>query len=199
MHFTRRFATLVGALAVCAALGLARPAEAQRALTQEIVESANLTQGDRDRIRTHVESNRSGLTGDETAIRRARTELVEPMISGRPSVAFRIEYSRALEPVLQPLITDSRDIVAANALQVLGELATPGSTSLLVRGLSDPRPSVRYAAAFGYQRLFWNLKHATPALSQNDAVVAWARSAGSGTEADLYVLEGTSGSLSRRR
>ncbi|MBL8990290.1 MAG: HEAT repeat domain-containing protein, partial [Phycisphaerae bacterium] len=67
---------------------------------------------------------------------------------------FRVEYAKALLPVIDPLTQDARDQVAANALRIAGELATTNSVPPIIRALKDQRAAVRYAACYAAGRVF---------------------------------------------
>jgi hypothetical protein len=160
--------SLLVCLAIAALAAGAPRANAQTCFPPEVAESS---QPDRERIRQCVEANKDGLAGDADQIRRSRRALSAPFENpARTSVMFRVEVSRHLTPVLRPLISDSRDLVAANALQLAGEVATVDSISLIPPALEDPRPPVRYAAAYAYKRFFDQVRLSTPAVQAADAV-----------------------------
>lgn len=90
----------------------------------------------------------------------ARHVILEPLGVTGVSVAFRIEYSQQLLDGLKKLAADNKaggaggEPAALNAIRVMGELATGESLKSLKDILADPRPSVRRAAAFAYERTF---------------------------------------------
>ena len=83
--------------------------------------------------------------------------LIEPLMNPRVTVDFRIRYTAALVPVLEPLLSDKSDLVASNAVLIAGELATPGGVEKVVQVFADSRPTVRFSAAYAAQRTFENL------------------------------------------
>lgn len=119
-------------------------------------------------IAAAVQQHAPGLTGDDAAIKSARGALLGPLGCSSPATGagFRVEYAKALVPVLTPLTGDARDQVAANALRIAGELATSSSLPLISTGLKDKRSSVRYAACFAAGRVFEAIRLSPPAVGQ---------------------------------
>lgn len=182
-------------LSLCATLGVAlgagAPGLAQPCFPRTIVESVSLSQADKDKIKQCVEANRDGLSGDKDQIKKSRKALAADFDNpANVSVSFRLELSKLLLPGLTPLVNDKTDLVAANALQIAGEVATADSLGLLARGLTDPRPAVRCAAAYGYKRLFDQLRQSSPAFQPVDAIKACNEVAARiAAEKDPHVLE----------
>lgn len=151
---------------------------------------------DKAAISAHVDANKSGLSGDSEAIRRARTNLALPLRDVSASAAFRTEYASVLAPILGNLIADARDEVAANSLRLAAELGTSQGLGLLDRGLTDKRVAVRLMAAFGYGRLMGTIGGGNRAIlaSQATAAVATLKSA-LANEKDAMVADGLLSSL----
>lgn len=183
------FLVVLGTLALPVAT---RAQPGQPCATPAMAESITLSQADKDKLRACVESNKEGLAGDADQIKRARRAVGGIFDSGANiSVSFRIEMARVLIPVLKPLIADKRDIVAANALQLAGEVATTDSIPLLTEGLASKNPAVRYGAAYGFKRLFDQLRSSSPAFNRSEALAACnAVAAAVAGEKDARVLEG---------
>ncbi|MBX3357797.1 MAG: hypothetical protein KF745_05145 [Phycisphaeraceae bacterium] len=165
---------------------------AQPCIPSEIVQKISLTESDRQSIRSCVNTIKDGLAGDDTQVRRARSAIVDLFRARNASVAFRVELGRMIEPVLAPLVADKRELVAANALQVAGEVGTQACLTLALRAMDDPRPAVRYAAAYACKLTFEGLRDPTGAAVQAaDVARALREIAGRmATEKDPRVLEG---------
>ncbi|MCW5766330.1 MAG: hypothetical protein KIT68_10190 [Phycisphaeraceae bacterium] len=116
--------------------------------------ASNIDSGARAAIAAHIDQHRPGLSGDDLAIKAARSAILRPLQCNEVSLQFRVEYAKALLPVIDPLTQDTRDQVAANALRIAGELATTNALPLIARGLKDQRSAVRYAACYGAGRVF---------------------------------------------
>lgn len=71
---------------------------------------------------------------DAEEVEQARQELMRPLRAvGRPSPAFRFEYSTVVVPALEPLLkNDSRPHATLNAAIVLGELASRSALNALI-------------------------------------------------------------------
>lgn len=189
---TRRFL-----LAAAPALMLAVPglSSAQpRCISTATAQSASMTEAQKQEIQRCVEQQQAGLASeDPAAIRRARDQLEQPLLESGVSIPFRIEYTRQLLPVLKNLAKNPRDIVAANALHLAGELATPTAADLLTdTGLRDPRPAVRYAAAYGLKRAFEQIGASSSTVFQPSDAQKAIRAIGSviAQESEPHVLEG---------
>lgn len=150
MHVSRTIA--VAALAVAALLGRAHA----QGVNCDMAGATDVSDSAKAAIAAHVHANGAGLAGDDAAIRKARSALLGPLRCNAVSLNFRAEYSRALLPVLAPLVQDAngKDQPAANALRLAGELATPQSVPLITKAMTDKRSSVRYAACFAAGRVF---------------------------------------------
>jgi len=190
--------TRVLALAALVLGAVVSPAAAQlRDLPAQLIQQGtNFAEPQREQVRQYVEAFKADLSGeDPMAMKRARAKLEEPLNNPQVSIAFRIEYGRHLLPVLETLARSDRDILAANAMHLAGELATPIASDLLMAtpgvGLNDQRAPVRHAAAFGLKRTFEHLRATSPVFQERDAVrVIDALARRIATEEDPYVLEG---------
>lgn len=192
---TRRF-LLAAAPALMLAvpgLSLAQP----RCISPATVQSASITDAQRQEIQRCVEQQKAGLSSeDPKAIQRARDQLEQALLEPGVSISFRIEYTRQLLPVLNDLAKNQRDIVAANALHLAGELATPAASDLLRgaalgTGLRDPRAAVRYAAAYGLKRTFEQVEASSSVFQVTDAENAIKDlGAAIAAEKEPHVLEG---------
>jgi hypothetical protein len=87
-------------------------------------------------------------SGEPTAIRQARMDLLGPLHHAEIDGSFRLQYSGALgQGGLATLATDNDALVAINAIVIAGELATQLSVTILERALGDSREAIRYEAA----------------------------------------------------
>lgn len=87
-------------------------------------------------------------SGEPTAVRLARMDLLVPLHNPEIDGSFRLKYSGALgQGGLATLATDNDSLVAINAIVVAGELATQLSVTILERALGDNREAIRYEAA----------------------------------------------------
>ena len=146
-----------------------------------------------EQIRGYVESYKADISStDPIAIRRGRAALESPLTNPAVSITFRIEYGKVLLPLLQTLAASPEEILAANAMHLAGELATPLASDLLTqRGLNDKRPAVRHAAAYGIKRTFEHIRTTSPVFQAQDTrPVIDALSRRIASETDPYVLEG---------
>ena len=160
-------------------------------LAATVVESSDVTSGQRDAVKQFIDAHKDGLKGEATEIRRSRNALLEPLRNPRITVAFRLEYTRQLTPVLRPLVSDVNDVVAVNALRVVGELATASSVELLTEALKDKRPGVRYIAASGFENTFQAMQRSVPAVGGSQALrMVDTLKAAIASEKDARVLEG---------
>jgi predicted metallopeptidase len=134
-------------------------AHGQQGLGEAVTEAARLSDDNQRQIQQFVDQHKADLAkaAEPAAVRAARVRLIEPLVKPTVSVEFRLAYSTALVPVLEPLVADKSDFVASNAVQVLGELATPRAVDQVTRALSDKRAAVRFSAAYAAQRTFENL------------------------------------------
>jgi hypothetical protein len=104
--------------------------------------------GEMQQIAEHVKQHAADLKNPEATKRRtARDRLLEPLGLTGVTVSFRQAYSRELTGQLKPLVEDSNDAIAINALRLAGELATEGAMDLVLPLLSGQQASVRFAAA----------------------------------------------------
>lgn len=167
---TPRRTVLLSRLAACVLfVGVgALPAAAQPAdLPPQVVTQAKLSDEDLKQLTAFIERYKAQLANDKdrNAVKVARVRLIEPLMNPQASVDFRIRYSEALSPVLEPLVKSTSDFIASNAVQILGELATPRAVERITAVLADKRPSVRYSASYAIQRVFENLLRSNPGLT----------------------------------
>jgi hypothetical protein len=171
---TIRRTVLLPRLAACALLvGVAAsPAMAQLSIPDAVLTSPRLSDDDAKVLQAYIDKYKANLDkdADRNAVKVARNYLVEPLANPGVSVDFRIRYSGQLITVLDPLLKSTSDFVASNALQILGELATPGAVEKIVPMLADKRPTVRFSAAYACERVFENLMpNRSPGLTSTQA------------------------------
>jgi len=180
-------------LALCAAL-IAAPDAAAQGLADQIVQAPQLDAQARRTLDQFVRERVALLeSASPEAVEQARRELTEPFRRQgvRASVAFRLGMSDALAGALERLAQHESDFVAANALLVAGPLATGDGVTALQRGVDDPRPSVRYAAAVGAAELVEALGKGDDALPEAQAAQAVAMLAEAlSAEPDPVVVDG---------
>lgn len=109
---------------------------------------------DQQQIGALVASAAQELGSDDASVsQRGRDRLLTPLLCPGVSVAFRLEYGKAVEPAMAPMVTAQNDRVAVNALRVLGELRTSGSIRMLGQALQSDRAVIRFGAASGFRTL----------------------------------------------
>ncbi len=155
----------------------ALPAAAQQGLPPGLpTQTTAPTGADVEAIKKFVADRSPDLSGggdgpigaaEAARIKRARTELLEPLADDRVSPLFRIEYSRQLEPVLSKLAADPRDQVAVPALLIAGELATEQGVAIAEKQLAAKLAVIRFAAASAIGQTFEALRRSSPALVEN--------------------------------
>lgn len=174
---------------VFAAIGVAT-AWAQP-INGEMVKRGDLDGAAKAAIAGHVAQHKSGLSGDDKAIKDSRSALLGPLSFPDVSVQFRVEYSKSLLEAIDPLVSDPRDQVAANALRLAGELATSNSLPLITRAFKDKRAPIRYAACFGAGRMFDCIKTQAAAMAAADFELLFDELAAfMARESDPYLLDG---------
>jgi HEAT repeat protein len=152
-------------LGLCLFVAGAPHARAQGStLKPTTITSPDLTDDQKAEIKGFVDANKEGLMGDPLEIKKSRNTLLQPFKNQQVSVAFRLEYTRDLLPVLRPLLAAENEVKAVNAVRVAGELATAGSVELLTDALNDKREGVRYAAASGFENTFKAMQGTVPVL-----------------------------------
>jgi len=155
-------AVVVGLLAV------PLPGARAQTLPDDMLRASQLGTAQRATLRQYVRDRLALLnSGDAQNVSAARRELMEPFRreSVRAGVVFRLAMSDALGGEMAQLIQGDDDLVAANTLFIAGALATGDGLAALNLGLSDPRPSVRYAAASGFATLIATLASGDDALT----------------------------------
>lgn len=190
MNLHRLFAVVcvsLGTLAVDVPNAWAQSA----ALAETIVTSSDLTADQREAVKQFVDAYKAGLSGSAVEIKRSRNALLEPLRGARVTVAFRLEYTRQLTPVLRPLITSTNEVVAVNSLRVAGDLATASSVEMLADALKDKRVGVRYIASSGFENTFQAMRRTVPAVGGAQALRTMdTLKAAVKVENDPRVLEG---------
>lgn len=156
MNFTRtlprvrpqsRVTVLVRALSIGGALLLASPLVAQ-SLPPEVTSAPTLAGDAAKRIAEFASAQLARLKGTDHQEREAaRDDLLAPLDGAGVSLAFRLEYSKALAAELGRIAQSTDDHAAVNALRVSGRLGTPQGVDTLRNALKDARPPVRLASA----------------------------------------------------
>lgn len=138
---------------------------AQSPLPESIPTSASLSDNDRSALVQLIEESRPGLSGTSEQIKRSRNALIAPLRVRGITGTFRVEYSRLVVPVVQPLAKSEKEEVAINAVRIAGEVATRQALDVLDEAIKDSRPGVRMMAALGYVRAFGTAREgATPLI-----------------------------------
>jgi hypothetical protein len=142
---------------------------AQTGVPDDLIHKNEISAGDRQTIKTVVDANKAGLSGTAAEIKKAREVLVAPLEKDGVSVPFRVAYSNALIEAggLAALATDKNDLIAANALRIAGQGATGNTMKIVLDGLKDARPQVRYAATVAARAAFTAARN-NPALSPDE-------------------------------
>ncbi len=120
-------------------------------LTRDFVSASSISADERDALREWASAQLERLrTGDQPTREQARQSLLSPF-DGRaqPSIAFRLEYARAIAPDIRRLVTDDSAPRAIAALLIAGKCGAPEMIDPLERALDDDRASIRGAAAAG--------------------------------------------------
>src|SRR5262249_53979445 len=142
-------------LSLCVVLlGVCPPtAVAQQSLPDTIVTKPTApTSPEEAQIKAFVDQHASDLGAAEPAkIKRARQDLLEPLLNPNVSSTFRIAYAKALEPSLSQFTSEKRDtdVVAINCLFIAGELATEQGLSVVEKQLNNADAVIRYSACRG--------------------------------------------------
>ncbi len=168
----RRTAPATRLLALGAALFMPLAgAFAQNAIPEELLRKQEIGDADRQIIRTYVELNKGGLAGTAADIKKSREALVTPLEKlGGVSVPFRVAYANALIEAggIEKLAANKdNDLIATNALRIAGQAATGNTLKVILDGLKDTRPQVRYAATVAARAAFTAAK-TNPALSADE-------------------------------
>ena len=131
-----------------------------------ITKTAQLTPDEVRTVNQYAEQAAQNLSSDDpSAIGTARERVLSPLSTRGIGVPFRLAYSNAVCPVAEPLTSNDDELIAVNALRVLGEVGTDRSLNALERSLDHPAVAVRYTAAYGLLRTFEALSKETPAVS----------------------------------
>ncbi len=73
---------------------------------------------------------------------------------GGVSVSFRVAMQKELARSLPALAEDKRELVAVNALRIMGEIGHASLAPTLSGSLKDPRPGVCYAGLYSIRAMF---------------------------------------------
>ena len=125
-------------------------------LSCELVSSDSLDSA-REEITEYAQKWLGVLASDDADLEarvEARNMLVEPLTCRDVSVAFRIEYGRALRDRLERLVRGDEERLAFEACQIAGRIASNETTRALLDGLRADAPSVRCGAAAGLGEVF---------------------------------------------
>lgn len=102
---------------------------------------------------------------DPELVGQARNRLLAPLEKAGIGVPFRLAYSNALTPELEPLARDERELTAVNALRILGEIATDRATLAVETAVDHPGVGIRYTAVYGLARTFDAVATESPAVA----------------------------------
>lgn len=86
------------------------------------------------------------VEGDPEEVVRARRQLIEPLSWAGGTEIFNLAYSSAAAYRLNQAVKSDQLLVRLNAMIVVHALDDPGVLGLVVKGLADPNPAVRYWA-----------------------------------------------------
>lgn len=169
MNLQRLFATVCLSVGMLAA-GVPVAHAQSPTLSEDVIVSPDLSQSQKDLVKQYVDGQKNGMKGSPLEIKKSRNALLDPLRNPKVSVAFRLEYTRQIGPVIRPLLGDKDQVIAANAVRVAGELATATAVEMLTEALKDSRPGVRYAAAAGFENTFKAMQGTVPAINGGQAL-----------------------------
>ena len=172
MHMHRSFHAFLPCVALLFALGLAPVASAQQTIPSEVITAASIDAQQQQAIAGAVAPIAAKLDkGSDDDVAAARVEMMNLFerartLGGTPafSAALSGEVARALAGAMQ---TD-RVICRLNAMLIAGQVQSPRVVPLLLSGLKDSAPAVRYAAAKSLYTLL-TLNNGEPAANVFDA------------------------------
>lgn len=153
--------------AAAVVLSLVAPAFGQaNDLPPSLVRSTTaLSSGDEEQLRKYVDLSIKDLGSDDPSkVKRARTDLLKPLTDAEVGAPFRLSYSKVLQPALEPLLKEKRELIASNALRIAGEVASTACATLVLDQLDRPEPSVRYMAVQALSRTIEAVGRTTPAI-----------------------------------
>lgn len=131
-----------------------------------ITSATPLNREQTSQISTYIAAHIADLRSDEPErISTARSRLLAPLERRGIGVPFRLAYSNALCPELEPLASAEPEIVAVNALRLLGEVATDRATNSLQTALDHPSPGIRYTGVYGLIRMYEAITAESPAVA----------------------------------
>lgn len=156
-RFARALVLFALSIVAASPAALARQGVGGR-LSCDLAAKDALTAADETAIKEFVSASAGPFAGENVAdSQRARDTLAEPLSCARVTIAFRLKYAEALEPVLSPLAAGTDDRLATNALLMFGKLRTTSSLRPLETALSHSNPVIRFAAASGFRELISQL------------------------------------------
>lgn len=139
-------------------------------IPSDVVQRISVTTEDEKAIADCVEQHTRNLGSDKPELIRAdRSELLLPLADRQISASFRLRYSRALVPVLTPLVSNKNEIIAINALVIAGDLGTDAAVDVVKSQLDREQASVRYQASYAAGRSFDTLNGNGAALGGEKA------------------------------
>lgn len=139
-------------------------------IPDEMVRKQEISSSDQQTIRTYIEANKIAPTGTAAEVKKSRDALVAPLEKPGVTVPFRVAYANALMDagkIDQLAASKDNDLVATNALRVAGQAATGNTLKVILDGLKDGRPQVRYGATVAARAAFTAAK-SNPALSTDE-------------------------------
>lgn len=175
---------------VAISLAMLSVSAAAQTLPDDVRTAVRLSPEQRAAVGSFADAHSRALaSGDPVAVGQARAALVAPLESAPPpSVAFRLALNEALLPSLRPIISGDDEHASFNAIRIAGAIAVEESARAVADALTDPRPSVRYAAAFALRGLLQDVaagRSPIPPERVIDAIAAALR-----TESDRGAIEG---------
>jgi hypothetical protein len=150
-----------------------QPASAQtRAeLPASVVEAGTIGGAERTQIEQFIGGLAPAATGEDAeAAARARKELVSPLVSRQPSVAFRQAYAQAVGSLMGALIGSEDPGARIAGLRIAGNLATADSIGTVRNALSGDDAGVRLFAAVQARRIFEVTGAAGPAITESQTI-----------------------------
>lgn len=143
---------LAGVMAIVLAQSVAG---AQEPFPAETLSASTLTAEQHQQIEAFLDEVVAGLaSGEAVEIMSARRAAQRELTSAAVRVPFRLEFATIAAPKLAPLTKSDNDLVAINAIYVLGDVAAGQTAVTLLDALKDEREAVRYAAVVGLEKTF---------------------------------------------
>lgn len=125
------------------------PVSADDKLPPSVVTSnAPLAPAQQAAVESYVRERAGSLvSGPQERVVTARQDLLKPLLQPGASRFFLRAYGSALAQQLSPALTSPDLLVRLNTMIVVASAKDPSVLDLIVTGLADPSPSVRYWAA----------------------------------------------------